>query len=94
MGRVRRSLGQARVYWLVGDRSAMLGRHSLTGRPPRSLLAISGSSHLSLGSCAAASASSLDPLARTRVLSSFQLHLRPGCWGHVVRLLAWPRSPS
>ncbi|KAJ1152039.1 hypothetical protein NDU88_004817 [Pleurodeles waltl] len=39
-----------------------------------------------------ASASPPDPLAPTRVLSSFQL--RPGRWSQGVRLLVWSRCPS
>ncbi|KAJ1188088.1 hypothetical protein NDU88_004853 [Pleurodeles waltl] len=61
------------MYWAVGDRT----------RPVREGSEVSTRRVLS----PVASASPQDPLARTRVLSSFHLHLRPGRWGHRVRLL-------
>ncbi|KAJ1138874.1 hypothetical protein NDU88_005254 [Pleurodeles waltl] len=84
-----------RVLRLLGHDPHVLGgwgqvRHLRPPRPVREASEVSPRRVLS----PVASASPSDPLARTRVLSLFQLHLRPGRWGHGVRLLVWPRCPS
>ncbi|KAJ1197407.1 hypothetical protein NDU88_001267 [Pleurodeles waltl] len=86
MGRVLRLPGQD--LHVLGGRGQV--RNPRPPRPVREASEVSPRRVLS----PVASASPPDPLARTRVLSSFQLHLRPGRWGHGVRLLVWPRCPS
>ncbi|KAJ1110167.1 hypothetical protein NDU88_007522 [Pleurodeles waltl] len=84
-----------RVLCLLGQGPHVLGgwgqvRHPRPPRPVREASEVSPRRVLS----PVASASPPDPLARTWVLSSFQLHLRPGRWGYGVWLLVWPRCPS
>ncbi|KAJ1174853.1 hypothetical protein NDU88_000144 [Pleurodeles waltl] len=79
-----------RVFHLLGQDPHVLGGWGQVRRlrPPRPVREASEVSPRRVP------ASPSDPLARTLVLSSFQLHLRPGRWGHEVRLLVWPRCPS
>ncbi|KAJ1110170.1 hypothetical protein NDU88_007525 [Pleurodeles waltl] len=86
MGRVLRLLGQG--PHVLGGWGQV--RHPRPPRPVREASEVSPRRVLS----PVASASPPDPLARTWVLSSFQLHLRPGRWGYGVWLLVWPRCPS
>ncbi|KAJ1152357.1 hypothetical protein NDU88_005132 [Pleurodeles waltl] len=87
-------LGQAPCVLAVRGRVRHLRPLWPNRDPPRSLLAIPGSSHLSLKSRAATAASSPGPSVRSRALTPLQLRPRLGRWGHGVRLLAWPRCLS